>query len=101
MVFEEGVFVTNQRSKVEVAELENLARSGQIAGATLVEPNYEGVRIAFDRPDFGGWMLLRKSLHDPIMPLNIESDTAGGCAEIRKVLKPLLAGYSELDITKL
>ncbi len=86
---------------VIISELGNLARSGQIAGATLVEPNYEGVRIAFDRPDFGGWLLLRKSLHDPIMPLNMESNTVGGCAEIRKVLKPLLAGYAELDIAKL
>ena len=86
---------------VIISDLENLARSGQISGATLVEPNYEGVRIAFDRPDFSGWLLLRKSLHDPIMPLNIESDTAGGCVEIRKVLKPLLAGYAELDTAKL
>lgn len=84
-----------------IAELETLARTGQIAGATLVEPNYEGVRIAFDRPDFSGWLLLRKSLHDPIMPLNIESTTPGGCEEIRRVLKPLLAGYTELDTTKL
>lgn len=84
-----------------IANLETLARSGQIAGASLVEPNYEGVRIAFDRPDFSGWLLLRKSLHDPIMPLNIESNVTGGCAEIRKVLKPLLTGYSELDIQKL
>jgi len=84
-----------------IADLENLARSGQIAGATLVEPNYEGVRIAFDRPDFAGWLLLRKSLHDPIMPLNIESNVAGGCAEIRKVLKPLLADYNQLDTQKL
>ena len=84
-----------------IAELETLARSGQIAGATLVEPNYEGVRIAFDRPDFSGWLLLRKSLHDPIMPLNIESNTEGGCLEIRKVLKPILAGYDQLDTSKL
>lgn len=78
-----------------------LAGSGQLKGASLVEPNYEGVRISFNMPDLQGWLLLRKSLHDPIMPLNIESDTAGGTDEIRKALKPLLAGFDQLDSSKL
>ncbi len=82
-------------------DLEILAGSGQIKGASLVTPNYEGVRIDFTQPSCAGWLLLRKSLHDPIMPLNIESDVAGGTDEIRRVLKPLLAGYNQLDISKL
>lgn len=84
-----------------ITELENLARTGQISGAALVEPNYEGVRIAFEHGDLNGWLLLRKSLHDPIMPLNVESNTIGGCAQIRNILKPILAKYEQLDITKL
>lgn len=80
-----------------LAELKNLFESGQIKGASLVSPNYEGIRVDFNLPEFTGWFLLRKSLHDPIMPLNIESDTEGGCLKIRKVLKPLLAGYTELN----
>ena len=82
-------------------DLEVLAGSGQIKGASLVTPNYEGVRIDFTQPSCTGWMLLRKSLHDPIMPLNIESDVKGGTDEIRRMLKPLLAGYDKLDISKL
>ena len=78
-------------------DLEVLAESGQIKGATVVKPNYEGVRIEFNIPSCRGWMLLRKSLHDPIMPLNIESDIPGGCDEIRRMLKPILSGYSDLD----
>ncbi|XP_041023192.1 phosphoglucomutase isoform X1 [Juglans microcarpa x Juglans regia] len=31
--------------------------------------NYEGVRVS----GFGGWFLLRLSLHDPVLPLNIEA----------------------------
>lgn len=46
-------------------------------------------------------MLLRKSLHDPIMPLNIEADTAGGCQIIRDILKPILSVYDKLNISKL
>lgn len=30
--------------------------------------NYEGVRVS----GYGGWFLLRLSLHDPVLPLNIE-----------------------------
>lgn len=82
-------------------DLEILAGSGQIKGASLVTPNYEGVRIDFAQPSCTGWLLLRKSLHDPIMPLNIESDVEGGTDEIRRMLKPLLAGYDKLDISKL
>ena len=84
-----------------IDDLQALVASDQLQGASLVTPNYEGVRINFDTPSLKGWMLLRKSLHDPIMPLNIESDVEGGCEAIRKLLKPILATYAELDISKL
>ena len=61
--------------------------------AVLEEPNYEGVRIKF--PD--GWLLLRMSLHDPIMPLNIESQALGGTKKIISLIKPLLDTFAELD----
>lgn len=61
----------------------------------VVEPNYEGVRIAFD----GGWCLLRKSLHDPILPLNIESEQEGGCREIQDAMQAFLSSYESLDLT--
>ena len=64
---------------------------------TLVSPNYEGVRIAFD----GGWCLLRKSLHDPLLPLNLESEKQGGCKEIRDKIKPFLQEYDLLDLSPL
>lgn len=75
--------------------------SGQIMGASISYPNYEGVRIDFNTPSVKGWFLLRKSLHDPIMPLNIESETQGGVSEIRKILKPLLTSYDMLDVSAL
>ena len=59
----------------------------------LEKPNYEGVRINFPK----GWCLLRKSLHDPIMPMNIASAKAGGCGDIREVMKGFLDGYDGLD----
>ena len=61
-------------------------------GITVVEPNYEGVRL-----DFGhGWCLLRKSLHEPLLPLNVESNRDGGVDEILKKVKGFLADYKEV-----
>lgn len=40
--------------------------------------NFEGIRVNCDAAHGNGWFLLRKSLHDPVMPLNIESDSEGG-----------------------
>ena len=62
-------------------------------GMELEEPNYEGVRIRFA----DGWCLLRKSLHDPIMPMNIASDRPGGCGEILEVMEKFLSAYDGLD----
>lgn len=41
----------------------------------LENPNYEGVRVNFEMDAHSGWFLLRKSLHDPVFVLNIESDS--------------------------
>ncbi|MDD3261544.1 MAG: phosphomannomutase/phosphoglucomutase [Oscillospiraceae bacterium] len=38
----------------------------------------EGVRLSFDKTAGDGWALLRMSVHDPVMPLNIESNMTGG-----------------------
>lgn len=67
---------------------------GQAEGLSLEEPNYEGVRINF--PD--GWCLLRKSLHDPILPMNMASDTAGGCDAILDVMQKFLSEYDGLEL---
>lgn len=69
-------------------------------GLSLAEPNYEGVRINFD-PEVcgaGGWCLLRKSLHDPLLPMNMASDEKGGCDRIREIMTGFLSGYPMLKI---
>ena len=66
----------------------------------VVEPNYEGIRVAVSG-DVHGWFLLRKSLHDPLMPLNVESSAEGGCAAIRALLREALAGEEGLDVSGL
>lgn len=82
------------------AVLEALARyaAGQ-PGWSAAPENYEGLRYAV--PAQKGWFLLRMSLHDPLMPLNIESDCPGGVDEILRELTPFLRGQAVLDTAAL
>lgn len=52
--------------------------------------NREGIRVSFGKDKGDGWFLLRLSVHDPIMPLNIESDTVGGTKLIAEQLNDFL-----------
>lgn len=69
-----------------------------IDGWKVVCPNYEGVRISCTNEDEQGWFLLRKSLHDPVLPLNIESDLNGGVEVIRQKLLEVLRPFDKLTI---
>ena len=70
-------------------------------GWTLAPSNFEGVRVNLDADHGDGWFLLRLSLHDPLLPLNIESNTAGGVKKIAAELSAFLAGYDKLDTSAL
>lgn len=64
-------------------------------GIRAAKPSYEGVRLVFPN----GWALLRMSLHDPQMPLNIESRKKGGVAEIAAKVQEFLQGFTSLDMS--
>lgn len=68
----------------------------KVPGWTVAPDNFEGIRVNADEAHGNGWLLLRKSLHDPIMPLNIESDTDGGCKVIAKDLYEILKNVDGL-----
>ncbi|MBQ0098228.1 MAG: phosphomannomutase/phosphoglucomutase [Oscillospiraceae bacterium] len=53
-------------------------------GWNIAPDNREGIRVSFDKDNGDGWFLLRLSVHDPILPLNIESDSVGGVEIIEK-----------------
>ena len=61
--------------------------------------NHEGFRASI--PASKGWFLLRMSLHDPLMPLNIESNLPGGVDAIVEQLKEFLQNYPGLDLSVL
>jgi len=70
-------------------------------GWSLAPSNYEGVRVNLDDAHGDGWFLLRLSLHDPLLPLNIESNSAGGAKIIAGELAGFIAKYNHLDAEKL
>ena len=82
--------------------IEKLAEmSASQDGWEVVSPNYEGIRVKCDNDDEKGWFLLRLSLHDPVMPLNIESVIEGGVKRIAVRLEKLLKSFRELDVSGL
>jgi hypothetical protein len=44
---------------------------------------------------------LRLSVHDPVLPLNVESDVAGGVKLVLQGLRDVLGRTSEIDLTPL
>jgi len=65
------------------------------------EPNYEGIRVQCKGEGEDGWFLLRMSLHDPVMPLNVESNVINGVSTLRKRLLKLMETFEFLDVDPL
>ena len=63
---------------------------------TKVEPNYEGVRVNCEEGE--GWFLLRLSLHDPKIVINIESDKEDGTNVIEERIMRFLHNFKGLDL---
>ena len=72
-------------------------------GWHIAPDNREGVRINFDLQEGldNGWALLRLSVHDPVLPLNAESDVAGGVRIMLQQLLKVLEEADGLDLTPL
>lgn len=62
----------------------------------IVQPNYEGVRVSFHDSEVKGWALLRMSLHDPQMPMNLESEEKDGTDIIWKRMEPFFERFPRL-----
>ncbi|HAE80289.1 MAG TPA: phosphomannomutase/phosphoglucomutase [Lachnoclostridium sp.] len=63
----------------------------------IVSPNYEGVRVAFDDEEVKGWLLIRLSLHDPVIPINLESANDGGVDILKERIRPFIEAHSALQ----
>ena len=61
--------------------------------------NYEGVRLNFDTAHGAGWLLVRMSLHEPILPVNTESEKTGGAKQMIGELYDFLKNFGCLDLS--
>ncbi|WAW14020.1 phosphomannomutase/phosphoglucomutase [Peptostreptococcus equinus] len=65
----------------------------------IVEPNYEGVRVKSNKNNQQGWFLLRSSLHEPLLVLNIESDVENGSKALFDNISSILKSF-DLEFPK-
>jgi phosphomannomutase len=65
----------------------------------IIPNNYEGIRVSCTKEEEKGWFLLRLSLHDPVIPLNIESDVKGGINNISQRLLDFFKNFEALDLS--
>ncbi len=61
----------------------------------LSSDNYEGVRAYVSHAD--GYFIVRTSVHDPVLPIYIESNKTGGVKSIARFLYSFLNGFEGLD----
>ncbi|CAL1387072.1 unnamed protein product [Linum trigynum] len=59
--------------------------------------NYEGLRVS----GYGGWFLLRLSLHDPVLPLNIEGPTDADAVKLGLAVASAVKEFPALDTSVL
>ncbi|SFC41990.1 phosphomannomutase/phosphoglucomutase [Clostridium uliginosum] len=72
-------------------ELENLVNNSD--NMKFASNNYDGLRVICNSSLGDGWFLLRLSLHEPLIVINIESNKKGGVQEIISFLREFLKGY--------
>ncbi len=85
--------------KEVIARLEEYAKTKE--GWSLANDNFEGVRVNLNEAHGNGWFLLRLSLHEPLLPLNIESNDVGGVKIIAGELCEFIKQFDKLDVSKL
>ncbi|XP_061347015.1 uncharacterized protein LOC133292608 isoform X1 [Gastrolobium bilobum] len=59
--------------------------------------NFEGVRVS----GYGGWFLLRLSLHDPVLPLNIEAPSNDDAVKLGLAVLAAVKEFAGLDTSAL
>ena len=79
-----------------ITKLEEYAKTQD--GWTLADDSREGVRVSLDKAHGDGWFLLRLSVHDPIMPLNIESNIEGGVDIILGQVEKFISTCDKLSV---
>lgn len=73
----------------------------QTDGLEMEVDNEEGIRVNVSDPLGSGWFLLRMSLHEPLLVLQVENDIEGLNSQVFKTLEAFFKDYDELNLDKL
>lgn len=76
-----------------IEELQKFAENN--SECRIADDNREGIRITTPY----GWMLLRLSVHDPVMPINFESDEKGGVNKNIEFFRKFYEQFNGLDLS--
>ncbi len=96
------------RVKINLADFKDYGQSvidsleafaAEHTGYSIVPDSHEGIRLSCTDEASRGWFLVRLSLHDPVLPINIESDVEGGVALIADALHQHLVQFENLDLS--
>lgn len=87
------------RGQALISALEAHAKA---QGWQIAPDNREGIRVSFPQGQGSGWFLVRLSVHDPILPVNVESGVPGGVEVIRAKLRAFFRENAQgLDVSAL
>ncbi|CYT95122.1 TPA: phosphomannomutase/phosphoglucomutase [Streptococcus suis] len=96
------------RFKLEVADYRALGeqviaelRNTSLEGFAFNPENEEGVRFDLTEPYGDGWLLLRMSLHEPLLVMQVENDQTGYIPAVLRTLSAFLGQYPAVNQDKL
>lgn len=69
----------------------------EIDGWEVNPANEEGIRVKLSAPYGSGWFLLRMSLHEPLLVLQVENDETNINEKVLKTLQPFFAKFTTVD----
>ncbi len=95
---ERRIHISDNNPKGYGAEVLEKFRERALEKGIALAETCEGVRLTIEGK---GWVLLRQSLHEPLLPLNLEANSKGGCAEMLNLVRELLDGFDKLDLSVL
>lgn len=90
--------INESNFKVYGQEVIDALRAANFVGFKEDEENEEGVRLTLSEPYGAGWLLLRLSLHEPLLVLQVENDEVGMIEKVLPVLREFFATFTELDL---
>lgn len=70
-------------------------------GMTIDPENHEGLRVTVSDDYGSGWFLLRLSLHEPLLVLQVENDQAGMNQKVLEKLANYFEAIPNIDLDKL